>query len=324
MRKICHIVDDTSPGGVSRFLDFMSRASVLGVHEIIPVQAGLSKPPRLDADVVVSHVVLSWKNLPFFTALRATNIGKPIIHIEHSYSPAFEQLHVTSPRRFHAMLGVSFSLFDKVVAICGAQRDWLVESTATSQEKVELIPPCVDISAFRALPTVKDKIRSLGAFGRFDSQKGFDILIPAFIKAKQKDMTLNFFGDGPLRSELEALANGYSNIIFHGFTDTPAAAMKSVDAVAMPSRREPYGLVALEALAAGRALLVSRVDGLIHHAQNGAIPVERLTVPDWANAIRCLDQTTSTQQRNQAKQLAARSEDRFLERWSDLLNSISH
>lgn len=102
MRRICHLVDDTNPGGVTRFLDFMLESPVmsgLGTHEVIPVSAGFSKPPKPDADVIVSHVVLSWKNLPFFLALRRSNPGIPLIHMEHSYSPAFERLQVKAPKR---------------------------------------------------------------------------------------------------------------------------------------------------------------------------------------------------------------------------------
>jgi len=324
--RICHLIDDTSPGGVTRYLDFMTsskEASTLGEHFVLPVRAGFSKPPRPQADVIVSHVVLSWKNLPFFVALRAANAGTPIVHMEHSYSPAFENLHVTSPKRFRSMLSVSLSLFDRVITICTAQRDWLTDTVGVSENKLVLIPPCVDLSEYLDLPPVNGPIISIGAFGRFDSQKGFDVLISAFRMAEMDGVTLNFFGDGPQRKELETLAAGAPNIVFHGFTDDPSTAMASVDAVAMPSRREPYGLVALEALAAGRALLVSRIDGLIDHALNGAITVERLTTEDWSKALRNLSLTTNTVKRNHARRLAARSEGKLVQGWSALLNELS-
>lgn len=325
MRKICHLVDDTSPGGVTRFLDYMRTSdatAALGKHTVLPVKPGLSMPPRPQADVIVSHIVLSWKNLPFFLALRAANAGTPMVHMEHSYSPAFEKQHVTSTRRFRAMLGVSLSLFDHVVAICTAQQQWLAEEVGVARDKIAVIPPCVDLQEYRALSPVEGSIRSIGAFGRFDAQKGFDVLIPAFRKAGLDGVTLDIFGDGPQRKKLEALADGDPRIIFHGFTDDPCAAMATVDAVAMPSRREPYGLVALEALAAGRALLVSRVDGLIDHVLNGALPVERLTVEDWAGALQDLPQATDFAQRNRARQLAARADAKLVQGWTALLDEL--
>lgn len=325
MRRICHLVDDTGPGGVTRFLDFMAtstEAARLGVHQVLPVRVGWSKPPRIRADVIVSHSVMSWRNLPFFLALRAANAGTPLVHMEHSYSPAFEQQHARSQRRFRAMLGVSASLFDRIVAISTPQRDWLTDCIGVSDEKVALIPPCVDLQPFLALPPAGDTIRSIGAFGRMDTQKGFDILIPAFRKAVLADVTLQIFGDGPMRAKLEALAAGDPAIVFHGFTDDPRSAMARVDAVAMPSRREPYGLVALESLAAGRTLLVSKVDGLMDHALNGAIPVDRLTVDGWADALARLPALASEARRGQARQLAARAEESFARGWAELLNGL--
>lgn len=326
MRRICHLVDDTSPGGVTRFLDYMrasQEVSALGEHVVVPVRAGFSKPPRPKADVIVSHIVLSWKNLPFFLALRAANAGTPMVHMEHSYSPAFQKLHVTSTRRFHAMLGVSLSLFDRVITICTAQRQWLAEAVGVPRSKLCLIPPCVNLGGYLALAPVEGPIASIGAFGRFDTQKGFDVLIPAFRMAELEGVTLDIFGDGPQGKQLRSLAAGDPNIIFHGFSDNPAAAMATVDAVAMPSRREPYGLVALEALAAGRALLVSRVDGLLDHALNGAIPVERLTVENWSQALRKLSASADVTKRSYARQLASRAEAKFVESWSLLLNDLT-
>ncbi len=326
MTRVCHLIDDCSPGGVTRFLDYMrsSKAlSELADHTIVPVKAGLSRPPKVDADIIVSHVVLSWKNLPFFVALRARHPAIPFIHMEHSYSPAFEQIHVTSPKRFRAMLGVSLALFDRIISISSAQRNWLTDEVRVPNEKVALLPPCVDLGGFLGLPDTDGKIRSIGAFGRFDEQKGFDILIPAFLQANLDDVTLHLFGDGPMRSELETLAEGDPRVVFHGFIDDPARAMAAVDAIAMPSRREPYGLVALEALAAGRALLVSRIDGLIDHALNGAYPVQRLTVDDWADAIRALPTSNDVQRRTYARRLAARAEPNCAEGWRTLIAQLA-
>lgn len=326
MTRIVHLVDDTSPGGVTRFLDFLrssQAAAEIGQHKVIPVKVGLSCPTHFEADVIVSHIVLSWKNLPFIFGLRARHPKVPLIHMEHSYSPAFEQQHVSAKTRFRAMLTVSLSLFDKVVAISEAQKTWLESAAALAEGKTVLIPSYVDLSDFLSIAPIEGEIRSIGAFGRLDPQKGFDILIPAFRKASLPGVTLDIYGDGPERAHLEELAAGDPSIVFHGFSDDPAGAMARVDALAMPSRREPYGLVAIEAMAAGRALLVSRVDGLIDHARNGAISVERLTVEDWSRALRALPQSTDKRTRQQARRNAARAEERFVQGWSGLIGTLS-
>jgi glycosyltransferase involved in cell wall biosynthesis len=50
--------------------------------------------------------------------------------------------------------------------------------------------------------------------------------------------------------------------------------LSNADLVVMPSRLEPYGLVAMEALALGRRLVVTRVGGLQHIAAPYAIIAE--------------------------------------------------
>ncbi len=323
MKRICHIVDDTSPGGVTRLLDYIltsNEMEKLGAHSVVAVKAGASLPPRLDADVIVSHVVLSWRNLPFFLALRSRYARVPLMHMEHSYSPAFFRDEVSAPRRFGAMLSVSLSLFDRVITISSAQRDWLKGIARLDDKDVVLVSPLVELKPFFDIPVSTGSIARIGAIGRLDRQKGFDILVRAFRAANLPNVSLHIFGDGPEREKLERLAVGESSIVFHGHTDCPADAMASVDAVAMPSRREPYGLVALEALAAGRPLLVSAADGLLDHAANGARLVSRLTSEDWSAALIELVAQQHADNSRSNRQRARAAQHRFVEGWAHLLH----
>ncbi|MEL6167487.1 MAG: glycosyltransferase [Pseudomonadota bacterium] len=325
MRRIVHLVDDLSPGGVTRFLDYVRGSddmAALGSHSVLQVDGGFSRPPVLDADVIVSHVVLSWRNLPFFLGLRARYASVPIVHMEHSYSPAFVRTEVRAPARFRTMMTVSLSLFDGVVTISTAQRDWLVRFARLAPEKAVLIPPCVDLDRFLEVQAASGSVRRIGALGRLDRQKGFDILIQAFRQARLTDAELHIFGDGAERSTLVALAEGDPRIVFHGHVDDPVGAVASVDALAMPSRREPYGLVALEAMAAGRPLLVSRADGLIDHAAGGALAVDRLTVEDWAAALSEFTTTDHTARVARARALAKSAAARFVDGWRRLLEGL--
>ena len=76
--------------------------------------------------------------------------------------------------------------------------------------------------------------------------------------------------------------------MFKGFAPDPVAAMAAVDAVAMPSRWEAYGLVAIEALAARRPLLVNDIDGLSDHIACGAHKVSQVDIRTWQQAIETL------------------------------------
>ncbi len=323
MTRFCHLIDDTSPGGVMRMLSFIqgsARMAEMGTHEVMTSPAGLSRPPKINADVIVSHIVLSWRNLPFFFALRARYPKVTLVHVEHHYSAAFEAQEVTRAGRFRAMLRVSMSLFDRIVTISGAQQTWLRDRVGISPAGMYLIPSCVALDEFLAIPAATGPVRRIGAIGRLHPQKGFDVLLPAFRAADLPGVTLEIYGDGPEREALHALAGGDARVVFHGHVEDPIAALSAVDAVAMPSRREPYGLVALEAMAAGRPLLVSTADGLRDHADLGAIPVPSLTVEAWTAALQKLGAQPDTGRAAVAKARVAQSEERFAHGWRRLLD----
>jgi glycosyltransferase involved in cell wall biosynthesis len=105
--------------------------------------------------------------------------------------------------------------------------------------------------------------------GRMTPQKGFDDLIRAFpsILHSVPRSKLLLVGDGYLKGQLEGLARseGVSDrTIFAGFVSDQRllSALKSSDVVVIPSRFEPFGITALEAMAGGIPLVVSSVGGL--------------------------------------------------------------
>ncbi len=96
----------------------------------------------------------------------------------------------------------------------------------------------------------------VGVFGRMVQQKGMDwmLTVAQTICANVPDLRVEFFGDGPLRAELEAKRDALNlqrRVVFHGFVNDPLARMAEMTCTAVPSRIEPFGLVALEAQGAG-------------------------------------------------------------------------
>lgn len=288
---ILHLIDDATPGGVMRVLDHVRAHPDLQCgmrHEIRQVRRGSLSAPALQADLIVSHLAISWRGLPFLMQLRALNAQTPLLHVEHSYTASFVAHKVPSKLRFFTLLRTAYALFDRIAAVSAAQRDWLAERGLVDRARLELLRSAVDVMPFLRLPAMSHPPKVIGAIGRLDAQKGFDLLIAAFRASTRPDLQLRVYGTGAEGAALRLLAGDDARITFHDHTADPVAAMGTVDVVAMPSRWEAYGLVALEARAAGRGLLVSGVDGLADHLRDGATHVDN-TVAAWTAALDGLD-----------------------------------
>ncbi|WP_371153841.1 glycosyltransferase [Jannaschia sp. 2305UL9-9] len=323
--RIVHLVDDTTAGGVMRVLDHIMTAPPMGEladHSLQRIDRGKVSLAGMDADIVVSHLAVSWRAMPMLMALRLRHPNTPLVHVEHSYTEAFVALNVARKGRFATLLRLAYGLFNRVVAVSQAQGDWLVRSGAVPMAKLDVIRSCVDLSAFRAVPALATPPRVIGAIGRLDRQKGFDTLIRAFRNLPQTDIALHIYGEGDQEAALRALAGDDPRIRFMGFSADPVAAMAAVDIVAMSSAWEAYGLVAIEALAAGRGLLVNDIDGLVDHAPNGAQTVEGGTVAAWQRALADAvgDATPKAPSKPRSSQFL---EDAFVAGWRDLTARLS-
>ncbi|AUH33057.1 glycosyltransferase family 4 protein [Paracoccus tegillarcae] len=288
--SVVHLVDDTTAGGVMRVVDHIITAPAMAEfaqHSLQCVDRGRLSLGRIKADVIVSHLAISWRSLPVLAALKLMNPHARLVHVEHSYTENFVAHNVTHERRFAVLLRIAYRLFDRVVAVSRAQGNWLVSSGAVPAARLSVIQSCVDLSAFLDLDRPIGPIRVIGAVGRLERQKGFDTLITAFRQTTNPDIALHIFGEGAEEQRLRNLASGDPRIAFFGLV-APIEAMGAVDAVAMPSRWEAYGLVAIEALAAGRALLTSDVDGLKDHLSLGAIAVQDASTEIWRTEIERL------------------------------------
>jgi phosphatidyl-myo-inositol dimannoside synthase len=148
----------------------------------------------------------------------------------------------------------------------------------------ELIPYGADARALEADPGEVERLRErlglgsddvvVAGVGRLIPVKGFEYLVEAHMKARiaRPELRLVLVGDGDLREELRARARSLDaadTVIFAGMVerDEIPAYLAAADIVVVPSVR--YGgyvdglpNVALEAMAAGKPLVATRVGGL--------------------------------------------------------------
>lgn len=129
----------------------------------------------------------------------------------------------------------------------------------------------VDLTRFKNLKTCPATMGNspyLFAWGRLNPVKGFDLLIQAFARCKKsQDLKLLIAGEGPERENLEHLIDelGLENraILIGRLTpDEIVQYAQNSEANVIPSLREPFGIVALEAIAARRPIVATNGGGL--------------------------------------------------------------
>jgi glycosyltransferase involved in cell wall biosynthesis len=104
--------------------------------------------------------------------------------------------------------------------------------------------------------------------GRLDPQKGVDDLLAAMELLTDTPVHLHVIGDGVVST---GKARAARNATFYGWLphELIPAYLSAADALVMPSRWEGFGLVALEAMRAGRAVIASDAGALPEIVANG-------------------------------------------------------
>jgi glycosyltransferase involved in cell wall biosynthesis len=114
--------------------------------------------------------------------------------------------------------------------------------------------------------------------GRLVHEKGAQVLVSAIPKVLEKvDAKFVFVGNGYMKDQLSDLVRGMGighKVMFTGFVDdeTLRKLQKCADVSVVPSLFEPFGIVALEAMAAGSPVVVSDTGGLseiVNHEVDG-------------------------------------------------------
>jgi glycogen(starch) synthase len=175
------------------------------------------------------------------------------------------------------------------VLVCSSYMKWEVTRLLElPPSKVEAIPNGVDSSIWKAAPSAVQAARTryagegplVGFAGRLVYEKGVQHLVSAIPQMRDEHPGLRVViaGDGPYREELIDAARKLKlqrTISFTGFLNERElpAVLAATNATVVPSLYEPFGMVALEAAAAGAPLAVADTGGLAEIIESGVTGV---------------------------------------------------
>ncbi|WP_297065479.1 glycosyltransferase family 4 protein [Thermococcus sp.] len=126
------------------------------------------------------------------------------------------------------------------------------------RKPISLVPNGVDAGLIKSIPPAELE-SDIIFVGRLIPEKGVDLLLRALAEVKREipDVRAVVVGDGPERGRLERLSARLGledSVLFTGFLesrDEVIAIIKASKVFVLPSRREGFGMVALEAMASG-------------------------------------------------------------------------
>ncbi|MBI5115640.1 glycosyltransferase [Candidatus Poribacteria bacterium] len=242
--------------------------------------ANLMKAGRFD----IVHVHLLRSQLYGIPAARWSGVPSVIVSV-HNTSRRFARFPTNSIAK------ISFAMADRIIAISRAVGEHLVRNGCVSNGKLRVIHYGYDVkqSSDPGTNDLRNQLRLppgtklLGVVARLMPPKGhrylFDAL-PEVLKANKEAHLLVIGGEdtaiaGALRAQVHDLHLD-EKITFLGYRADVAAILPQLDLFVLPSLSEGFGLVLLEAMAAGLPVVSTMVDAIPEIVEHG---VTGLLVP---------------------------------------------
>ena len=228
-------------------------------------------------DWLVAHAAVTVRDhldVPLVATVHATESGRHQGWLPHPHNRTIDDIE-----RWLAHEAT------RTIVCSDYMRDEVHRLFAVPHDRIDVVRNGVDVLTWCARPRAVAAARLSYAgpdgplvsyAGRLVYEKGVQHLLAAVPRLRERHPGLRVViaGDGPYRAELEALA--IEGVTFAGFLTGHhlTALMGASDCYVVPSIYEPFGMVALEAAAAGTPVAVAATGGLDEIVEHGTTGVK--------------------------------------------------
>lgn len=171
-------------------------------------------------------------------------------------------------------------LCDRTLVSCEAMRQRAAADDHCDVQRIEIANPGAidagpvpeeDIQSARRTIGIDRSARVIGVVSRLRHEKGLDLVIRSLgYLVDLENVHLVIAGTGPEERVLRLLAASSSvPVHFTGHQHNVPVWLRAADVIVIPSRRESFGRVVLESMAAGRPVVAARTGGLAEAVVDG-------------------------------------------------------
>lgn len=176
------------------------------------------------------------------------------------------------------------------ISVSEADRRYLATRKCYPARKLHVVPNGRNLSCYSAVSDaqlqglrrqfeIPERARIVAVVARLEMQKGHRYLLEALppVVKRHPDLLVMLAGDGSLHAELDRHARALGvnkHVVFCGFQENVRLFYVLAEFLMLPSLYEGMPLTAIEAAAAGRALVATAVDGtceVVVHGETGLL-----------------------------------------------------
>lgn len=229
-------------------------------------------------DVVHAH---DWMSLKAISQLKSSSELPIVLHV---HSTEYDRAGHHGNQKIQALEKLGFQLADRIVAVSNLTRQVLIENYGVSGDQIDVVYNASNLAHSKHKAQSRSDSNSesdsnsfeqsqrspvISFVGRVTYQKGPAYFVQSAHRALQLQPNLRFqvIGTGDLLPSMRQLAwelGIVDQFTFHGFQNaqTVETLLAQSDVFVMPSVSEPFGIVALEAMAQQIPIIISKQSGV--------------------------------------------------------------